>query len=93
MAICCNVTEVKVIKEKMAFFSRENVDKKFAAALTNTMLGQKELKLFHASFAHFNPVKFAQKYRVWRYVRYHLMPDGKILNRNESSGRTKRYYR
>ncbi|MFN8334692.1 MAG: TerB family tellurite resistance protein [Cyclobacteriaceae bacterium] len=77
-----HVTEVKVIKEKMAkLFPGENVDKKFAAALDEyNAFDKKNLnKLFHASFAHFNSVKFAQKYRVYGDMYDIIYADGKVL--------------
>lgn len=77
-----HVTEVKVIKEKMTkLFPGENVDKKFAAALDEyNAFDKKNLnKLFHASFAHFNSVKFAQKYRVYGDMYDIIYADGKVL--------------
>ncbi|HMV10399.1 MAG TPA: TerB family tellurite resistance protein [Cyclobacteriaceae bacterium] len=77
-----HVTEVKVIKEKMAkLFPGENVDKKFAAALDEyNAFDKKNLnKLFHASFAHFDTVKFAQKYRVYGDMYDIIYADGKVL--------------
>ena len=77
-----HVTEVKVIKEKMAkLFPGENVDKKFAAALAEyNAFDKKNLnKLFHASFAHFDTIKFAQKYRVYGDMYDIIYADGKVL--------------
>lgn len=77
-----HVTEVKVIKEKMAkLFPGENVDTKFASALDEyNAFDKKNLnKLFHASFAHFDTIKFAQKYRVYGDMYDIIYADGKVL--------------
>jgi len=77
-----HVTEVKVIKEKMAkLFPGENVDSKFASALDEyNAFDKKNLnKLFHASFAHFDTIKFAQKYRVYGDMYDIIYADGKVL--------------
>lgn len=77
-----HVTEVKVIKEKMAkLFPGENVDNKFASALDEyNAFDKKNLnKLFHASFAHFDTIKFAQKYRVYGDMYDIIYADGKVL--------------
>lgn len=77
-----HVTEVKVIKEKMAkLYPGEDVDKKFAAALDQyNAFDKKNLnKLFHASFAHFDTIKFAQKYRVYGDMYDIIYADGKVL--------------
>lgn len=77
-----HVTEVKVIKEKMAkLFPGENVDSKFAFALDEyNAFDKKNLnKLFHASFAHFDTIKFAQKYRVYGDMYDIIYADGKVL--------------
>lgn len=77
-----HVTEVKVIKDKMSkLYPGEDVDKKFASALDQyNSFDKKNLnKLFHASFAHFNTVKFAQKYRVYGDMYDIIYADGKVL--------------
>ncbi len=77
-----HVTEVKVIKEKMAkLFPGENVDTKFASALDEyNAFDKKNLnKLLHASFAHFDTIKFAQKYRVYGDMYDIIYADGKVL--------------
>ncbi len=77
-----HVTEVKVIKEKMAkLYPGENVDKKFVSALDEyNAFDKKNLnKLFHATFAHFDTVKFAQKYRVYGDMYDIIYADGKVL--------------
>jgi uncharacterized tellurite resistance protein B-like protein len=77
-----HVTEVKVIREKMTkLYPGEDVDKKFAAALDEyNAFDKKNLnKLFHASFAHFNTVKFSQKYRVYGDMYDIIYADGKVL--------------
>lgn len=77
-----HVTEVKVIKEKMAkLYPGEDVDKKFASALDQYNAFDKSNlnKLFHASFAHFNSVKFSQKYRVYGDMYDIIYADGKVL--------------
>lgn len=77
-----HVTEVKVIKEKMAkLFPGENVDTKFVSALDEyNAFDKKNLnKLFHASFAHFDTIKFAQKYRVYGDMYDIIYADGKVL--------------
>lgn len=76
-----HVTEVKVIKEKMAkLYPGEDVDKKFTAALDEyNAFDKKNLnKLFHASFAHFDTIKFAQKYRVYGDMYDIVYADGKV---------------
>lgn len=76
-----HVTEVKVIKEKMTkLYPGEDVDKKFTAALDEyNAFDKKNLnKLFHASFAHFNTIKFAQKYRVYGDMYDIIYADGKV---------------
>jgi len=76
-----HVTEVKVIKEKMAkIFPNEDADKKFTTALDeyNAFDKSKLNKLFHASFAHFNTVKFSQKYRVYGDMYDIIYADGKV---------------
>lgn len=76
-----HITEVKVIKEKMAkIFPNEDSDKKFTAALDeyNAFDKSKLNKLFHASFAHFNTVKFSQKYRVYGDMYDIIYADGKV---------------
>lgn len=76
-----HVTEVKVIKEKMAkLYPGEDVDKKFVAALDEyNAFDKKNLnKLFHATFAHFDTVKFAQKYRVYGDMYDIIYADGKV---------------
>jgi uncharacterized tellurite resistance protein B-like protein len=76
-----HVTEVKVIKEKMAkLYHGENIDKKFTAALDEYNAFDKSNlnKLFHGSFAHFNTVKFAQKYRVYGDMYDIIYADGKV---------------
>jgi uncharacterized tellurite resistance protein B-like protein len=78
-----HVTEVKVIKEKMTklYPGITNVDEKFTDALTKyDAFDKKNLnKLFHASFAHFDTVKFAQKYRVYGDMYDIIYADGKVL--------------
>jgi uncharacterized tellurite resistance protein B-like protein len=77
-----HVTEVKVIKEKMAkLFPNEDLDKKFTAALDeyNAFNKSNLNKLFHSSFAHFDTVKFAQKYRVYGDMYDIIYADGKVL--------------
>ncbi|MBL7841064.1 MAG: TerB family tellurite resistance protein [Cyclobacteriaceae bacterium] len=77
-----HVTEVKVIKEKMTkLFPGENVDTKFVSALDEyNAFDKKNLnKLFHASFAHFDTIKFAQKYRVYGDMYDIIYADGKVL--------------
>lgn len=77
-----HVTEVKVIKEKMAkLYPGEDVDRKFTAALDQyKAFDKKNLnKLFHASFAHFDTIKFAQKYRVYGDMYDIIYADGKVL--------------
>lgn len=76
-----HVTEVKVIKEKMTkIFPNEDADKKFTAALEEYDKFDKGKlnKLFHASFAHFNTVKFSQKYRVYGDMYDIIYADGKV---------------
>jgi len=76
-----HVTEVKVIKEKMAkLYPNENADAKFTAALDeyNAFDKSKLNKLFHASFAHFDTIKFAQKYRVYGDMYDIIYADGKV---------------
>ena len=77
-----HVTEVKVIKEKMAkLFPHEDLDKKFTAALDeyNAFNKSNLNKLFHSSFTHFDTVKFAQKYRVYGDMYDIIYADGKVL--------------
>ena len=77
-----HVTEVKVIKEKMTkLYQGEDLDKKFSAALDEyNAFDKKNLnKLFHASFAHFETVKFAQKYRVYGDMYDIIYADGKVV--------------
>lgn len=77
-----HVTEVKVIKEKMnKLFPGEDVDKKFVSALEeyNAFNKQNLNKLFHASFAHFDTIKFAQKYRVYGDMYDIIYADGKVM--------------
>ena len=77
-----HVTEVKVIKDKMSkLYPNEDVDKKFTAALDEYNAFDKSNlnKLFHASFAHFNTIKFAQKYRVYGDMYDIIYADGKVL--------------
>lgn len=77
-----HVTEVKVIKEKMGkLYPGEDVDKKFTAALDEyNAFDKKNLnKLFQASFAHFDTIKFAQKYRVYGDMYDIIYADGKVL--------------
>ncbi len=77
-----HVTEVKVIKEKMAkLFPNENADAKFTEALEQyDKFDKKQLnKLFHASFAHFNTIKFSQKYHVYGDMYDIIYADGKVL--------------
>lgn len=77
-----HVTEVKVIKEKMGkLYPGEDVDKKFTVALDEyNAFDKKNLnKLFHASFAHFDTIKFAQKYRVYGDMYDIIYADGKVL--------------
>jgi uncharacterized tellurite resistance protein B-like protein len=77
-----HVTEVKVIKEKMAklYPGLTNADEKFTEALTQYDAFDKGKlnKLFHASFAHFNTIKFAQKYRVYGDMYDIVYADGKV---------------
>lgn len=76
-----HVTEVKVIKEKMTkLFPNENADAKFTTALAEYDKFDKSKlnKLFHASFAHFNTIKFAQKYRVYGDMYDIIYADGKV---------------
>jgi uncharacterized tellurite resistance protein B-like protein len=77
-----HVTEVKVIKEKMGkLYPGEDVDKKFTVALDEyNAFDKKNLsKLFHDSFAHFDTIKFAQKYRVYGDMYDIIYADGKVL--------------
>jgi len=76
-----HVTEVKVIKEKMSkLYPGEDVDKKFTTALDqyNAFNKSNLNKLFHASFAHFETIKFAQKYRVYGDMYDIIYADGKV---------------
>lgn len=76
-----HVTEVKVIKEKMTkLYQSEDLDKKFTAALDqyNAFNKSNLNKLFHASFAHFETIKFAQKYRVYGDMYDIIYADGKV---------------
>lgn len=77
-----HVTEVKVIKEKMAklYHNNEDLDKKFTAALDqyNAFNKSNLNKFFHASFAHFETIKFAQKYRVYGDMYDIIYADGKV---------------
>src|SRR5687768_9001625 len=77
-----HVTEVKVIKEKMAklYPGITNVDAKFTEALDkyDSFDKQQLNKLFHASFAHFNTIKFAQKYHVYGDMYDIIYADGKV---------------
>lgn len=76
-----HVTEVKVIKEKMAkLYPNENADAKFTAALDKYNAFDKSNlnKLFHASFAHFDTIKFTQKYRVYGDMYDIIYADGKV---------------
>lgn len=77
-----HVTEVKVIKDKMAklYHNNEDLDKKFTAALDEyNAFDKKDLnKLFHASFAHFDTIRFTQKYRVYGDMYDIIYADGKV---------------
>lgn len=78
-----HVTEVNVIKEKMLklYPGITNVDARFAEAMEQyNAFDKSELnKLFHASFAHFNTVKFSQKYHVYGDMYDIIYADGKVL--------------
>lgn len=78
-----HVTEVKVIKEKMTklYPGITDVDAKFTEAMEKyDSFDKKQLNnLFHASFAHFNTIKFAQKYHVYGDMYDIIYADGKVL--------------
>lgn len=78
-----HITEVKVIKEKMLklYPGITNADAKFTEAMEQYDAFDKSKlnKLFHASFAHFNTIKFSQKYHVYGDMYDIIYADGKVL--------------